>query len=334
MNGHHEDKESPKPRTPFAAPSGRSRVRHRTRGIALVLVLWVLTLLTVMAVGLTTAQRTETALSDNHIAAARFRAAADAAIAFTMLVLSMPPPDTSLMPSPDATVQTWVPSGSPYPWRFAGLDLSIRITNEASRVDLNMVSPEGLSTLLLILGADDETAVSLASAIVDWRDEGDLSLLNGAEDRDYLDAGRQIGAKDAPFVAVEELLQVIGMTPERYRALAEEVSVDLEGVGFDERFASAAGLAAMQGLSIEDAETLVNVRDSPLFEDGTGPRFVDRGGPLYRIEVSEGGRRMEALVESTPGIQPPYQIRWRRFGLSSAPPIPADDGGDGSRDTP
>jgi general secretion pathway protein K len=48
------------------------------RGIALVLVLWVLTLLTVMAVGMTAAQRTETALTENVIAEARFRALSEA----------------------------------------------------------------------------------------------------------------------------------------------------------------------------------------------------------------------------------------------------------------
>jgi general secretion pathway protein K len=300
-------------------------MEKRQHGIALVLVLWVLTLLTVMAVGLTAAQRTETALSENHVSAARFRAAADAAIVYTVLIFGMPPPDAA---EPD--VSTWLPNGTPYPWRFGGLDLSIRIFNEASRIDLNEASPELLSALMSLLGADDDTAVSVASAIVDWRDDNDLKLLNGAEDRDYIDAGRPIGAKDMPFITVEELLQVLGMTSELYRAVAQEVSVDLNGAGFDERFATPIALAAVQGIPLEDAEARVTERDLPLFEDGGGPGFVDRGGPLYRIQVSEsgaggrGGRRMEALVETIPGQQPPYQIRWRRFGLSSIDLFPVN----------
>jgi general secretion pathway protein K len=299
----------------------RPRARHQ-RGIALVLVLWVLTLLTVMAVGLTAAQRTETALSDNHVSGARFRAAADAAIAFTVLVFAMPPPDAI-----DPDVSVWLPNGVAVPWRFGGVDLAIRVFNEGSRIDLNQAPPELLSALLVTLGMEEDPATSLAAAIVDWRDEDDLSLLNGAEDRDYRDAGRTLGAKDAPFVAVEELMQVLGMTPEIYRRLAPEVSVDLDGAGFDERFASAAAIAASQGIPLDDAQLRVVQRDSPLFEDSSGPRFVDRAGPLYRIEVAEaglggGGRRMEALIEATPGQQPPYQVRWRRFGLPGAPPAP------------
>ncbi len=292
----------------------------RQKGIALILVLWVLTLLTVMAVGMTAAQRTETALSENHIAAARFRAVSDAAIAFTALVFAIPPPETT-----DEVIPVWLPNGAAMPWRFGEVDLRIRVFNEASRIDLNVATPELLSALLVALGLEEEPAASLASAIVDWRDENDASLLNGAEDADYLEAGRMIGAKDMPFTLVEELLQVLGMTPEIYRRLAPEVSVDLDGGEFDERFASAAAMAATQGIPLENAQALIAKRDSPLFEDSSGPRFVDRAGPMYRIDVSEvgadgTGRRMEALVEVISGQQPPYQIRWRRFGLPAEPP--------------
>ncbi|NCA71664.1 MAG: general secretion pathway protein GspK [Sphingobacteriia bacterium] len=291
-------------------------MRQHQHGIALVLVLWVLSLLTIMAMGLTTTQRTETALSETHVSAARFRAAADAAIAYAALVLSLPPPDTS---APE--VATWLPNGVAHPWRFDGIDLTVRIFNEASRIDLNQASSETLTGLLGLLGADDDTATALASAILDWRDEDDLNQLNGAEDSDYLQAGRALGAKDAPFVVADELLQVLGMTPELYRRLAPEISVDMEGLSFDERFASPLALAAIQGISLEDATVLVAERDAPLFDDATEAGFVDRGGPLYRIQVTEssqqgGGRGMEALLEIMPGLQPPYRLRWRRLGLS------------------
>lgn len=288
-------------------------MRKPHRGIALVLVLWVLALLTVMAIGLTTAQRTETALSDNHVSAARFRAAADAAIAFTVLLLSMPPPDPT---NPEVAI--WLPNGSAHPWRFGGLDLSIQIFNETSRIDLNSAPFDVLRALLIVLGAEDEAASAVAAAIVDWRDEDDLRTTDGAEDDDYESAGRLIGAKDNPFTMVEELQQVLGMTPDLYRGLAEEVSVDLEGAGFDERFASPAAISALQGIPLGDAQTLVAERDAPLFADGTAPPITERGGPLYRIRVSEAGagRRMESLVEIMPGMEQPYRVRWRRFGLS------------------
>jgi general secretion pathway protein K len=289
-------------------------------------VLWVLTLLTVMAVGITATQRTETALAEGQISAARFRAISDAAIAYTMLVFSIPPRDTT---EPDVVV--WRPNGSEVPWRFAEVDLKIRVFNEASLIDLNTATPELLAALLVSLGVEEDEATRLAAAIADWRDDNDLSLLNGAEDADYEDAGRAFGAKDEPFVVLEELMQVLGMTEDIYRRLSREVSVELDGLEFDNRFASAAATAATEGLSLEQAQARIILRDSPLFDDSREPQPVDRGGPLYRIEVSEAlasgiGRRMEVLVESLPGETPPYQVRWRRFGLAAdSSPLVAPD---------
>jgi general secretion pathway protein K len=47
----------------------------------------------------------------------------------------------------------------------------------------------------------------LVDAILDWRDEDDLHLVNGAEDPDYKAAGLPYGAKDGPFDSLEELQQ-------------------------------------------------------------------------------------------------------------------------------
>ncbi len=303
-----------------------------TSGIALVLVLWVLTLLTVMAVGMTAAQRTETALTENQIADARFRALADAAIAYAIYSFLMPAQDSALMGSGEATAENgpWIPNGAARPWRFAGEGVSIAVSNEQSRINLNQAPPELLTALMVALEVPEDEARALADAIADWRDEDDLHLLNGAEDDDYEAAGRTLGAKDAPFAAVEELQQVLGISPALYRRLAPELSVDSYGNQIDQSFASPAVLAALQGIPLEEAELQVQERDSPVVPDAQGPRAVNRGGPLYRILVqAEGeggkGRRMEALVELTPGQQPPYQVRWRRVGLAGTPPREAVD---------
>ncbi|HYN79170.1 MAG TPA: type II secretion system protein GspK [Lamprocystis sp. (in: g-proteobacteria)] len=303
------------------------------RGIALVLVLWVLTLLTVMAVGMTAAQRTETALTENHIADARFRALTDAAIVYTMFSFLTPPPETTgaelgADAAAGAEDTAWVPNGAPRPLGFDGNALIIAVYNEQSRINLNLAPAPVLSALMVAVGVEEEEAGSIADAIVDWRDEDDLKSLNGAEDPDYEDAGQVAGAKDAPFVAVEELQQVLGVTRELYLRLAPEITVDTENDQVEQSFASAAVLAALQGIPLEEAQLQVQERDNPSVPGGPGPRVVNRGGPLYRIQVKEQGaaataRGMEALVELAPGQTPPYQVRWRRFGLMSGPPSAA-----------
>lgn len=306
---------------------------RRQGGIALVLVMWVLALLTVMALSLTLSQRTESALSENHVAAARFRMLADAAIAYAAWhFIDTAPTDAGLEPGQEETATQWLPDGTPQRWHFAGADLTLTVTNESSRIDLNDADQPLLSNLLKVLGVEDEQATALAAAIVDWRDEDDLTTLDGAEDADYRAAGHAIGAKDEPFATVEELRQVLGMTEEIYRRLAPEVTVDASGESLDEDFASPAVLAASQGISLEEAEEQVAERNQPVVPGAEPARTRNRGGPFYRVQVTrqegEQVQRMDALIELTPAADTPYRVRWRRFGLrSDATPIPRQDQG-------
>ena len=69
-----------------------SGMPRRQKGIALMLVLWVVALLTIIAVGLTASQRTESTLAANQVATVRFRALAEAGINYTVLNLLAQPP--------------------------------------------------------------------------------------------------------------------------------------------------------------------------------------------------------------------------------------------------
>ncbi len=304
-------------------PPAHSRSTAGQRGIALVIVLWVIALLTVMALGLTTTQRTENALSRNQIDAARFRAAAEAALALTALNLMATPMDTVPIE------EIWVPDGSPRPLRFDGIELRISLSNEASRVDLNRAPRDQLAALIEFAqgeeGYDEAARDAVADAIIDWRDQDDLTQLNGAEDGDYEAAGLPYGAGDQPFGSVEELRQVLGMSRDLYRRLAPGLTVDNESGQVEQRFASAAVLAAVQGLTLEDAAQVVLERDQPVVPGAEVLSVGDRGGPLYRIRVMQdtpggGSRQMEALVRVMRDERPPFEVLWRRYGLLAGAP--------------
>lgn len=298
------------------------------RGIALVLVLWVIALLTVMAVALTATQRTETALTGNEIEVIRFRALSDAALSHAVLKLLAPPPLE--METED---EVWIADGSSHRWSFAGETLAISVFNETSRIDLNAAPQARLEALLLALEVQQDLAAALADQIVDWRDEDDSRLLLGAEDADYEAAGRSYGAKDRRFDTVEELQQVLDMTPELYRRMAPALSTDAEAAEVDEALASPLVRAALRGITLEeamegsDARAVQGLAES----EQTGP-FL-RGGPLYRVRVSwlghgQARQTMEALLRLERGASPPYRLLWRRTGLS------ADLGGVAALDSP
>lgn len=102
---------------PCRVMSGRRSVQH---GIALVLVLWVLALLTIIAVGMTMAQRTESTLVGNQLATTHFHALAEAGVSWAILNLLAPPLLT------DEENEVWIPDGAPRSWTFAGETLRIR----------------------------------------------------------------------------------------------------------------------------------------------------------------------------------------------------------------
>ena len=115
----------------------------------------------------------------------------------------------------------WQPNGRAYGWRFDGHDVQVRIIDETGKVDLNQADMSLLSRLMQALGQPADASDVIAAAIVDWRDADNLSQpVGGAEDGDYAAAGRDYGAKDAPFETLAEVEQVLGMTPELYAQLA------------------------------------------------------------------------------------------------------------------
>ncbi|NJO34669.1 MAG: hypothetical protein HC869_17615, partial [Rhodospirillales bacterium] len=87
-------------------------------------------------------------------------------------------------------------------------NLTISIQDEGGKVDLNIGSEDLLRALVLGLGGGE----AAADAILDFRDEDDNRRPAGAERAEYLAAGRPLGPRNGPFLAVEELAGVLALT--------------------------------------------------------------------------------------------------------------------------
>ena len=186
----------------------------RSRGLALVSVLWVLTLLSLIAASFTNTTRTEVNLARNEAESARAEAMADAGVNAAILGLLTNNPQ-----------REWRVDGTVYAWRFENGELRANAWDEGGKIDLNVGSEAILRSLFEAVGVDSDKAAALVDAIVDFRDPNDLRQLNGAEDRDYRDAGLPYGAKDAPFETIDELRQVLGMTPALFDAVEPAVTI-------------------------------------------------------------------------------------------------------------
>jgi general secretion pathway protein K len=265
-----------------------------SRGLALVTVLWVLVLLSLVAASFTATTRTEVNLTRNLIESAQAEALADAGVYRAIHELLSPKSEGILSPqildllklsSDPAPARRWVESelraelgetffpeagdpfidgwrtdGTIYVWPFGGAQVWLSIQDEDGKIDLNAAPDELLQGLFASADLDRDAAAALVDAIVDFRDADDLHRLQGAEDRDYADAGLPWGAKDAPFEAVEELQQVLGMTREIYERVAPAVTVYSRRRGIDPAVAPREALLALQGIGPEQVESFLAAR--------------------------------------------------------------------------
>ena len=140
------------------------------------------------------------------------------------------------------------------------------LQDEAGKVDLNSAQRGLLDALLRASDIEDDRRDALLDAIEDWRDPDSLRRLNGAEDQEYEAAGRTHGAKDATFNTVEELQQVLGVTPRLFKRLRPALTVHSHSAGIDDKVAPPEVLRALL-LSGEDTgrdleEVLARRRDN------------------------------------------------------------------------
>ena len=130
----------------------------------------------------------------------------------------------------------------------------------------------------------------------DFADPDDLRRLNGAEDADYAAAGLPWDAKDAPFAAVEELQQVLGMTPMLYEAVAPALTVHTRQKGIDPKSAPREVLLALPGSGAEAVDEHLAARaEAP---EGAGPTLLGAEGFTARSRQRVYTVRAEAYLES------------------------------------
>jgi len=189
-------------------------ILKRQQGIALIMVLWLLALLTVIAANHAHILRTETRLASNQVAASKARSLAEAGAYHAIMELLVR--DKALR---------WPVNGSVNRIRYDDGTAAIAIRDARGLIDINHAPALLLEAVLAGAGIGEAQRKALVDAILDWRDKDGLRHLNGAEDDDYRRAGLQWAARDGRFSSVEELRYVLGMTNPLFERLAPYLTV-------------------------------------------------------------------------------------------------------------
>ncbi len=187
---------------------------NKHKGLALIVVLWVITLLTIMASSFSLTIQRETAITSGAKEKAVAAAIAEAGINYAILMLLVKDKESR-----------WQAFDSLYEIEYAGTRVRIQIADESGKLNINLATKEQLQQLLDSLNIDESLVDSLSDAIIDWRDKNDLHRLNGAEKQHYIDADLKYEPRNANFKSIEELQMVLGMTAKIYQQLEDLISV-------------------------------------------------------------------------------------------------------------
>ena len=251
------------------------------QGIALVLVLWVLLLLTIITGSFALMARMDRLEAHALLSGTQARLSAEAAINLAVLALRDPDDETRMLAD-----------GRIYETQIDGVLLEVSATDERGKVDINATDELTLATLFTGHGMELQDAELLAAAVMDWRDEDELERVNGAEEDAYLAAGLELGPANRPFMMTEELLQVIGMEYELYRLLEPGITVFSRAAEPDPAFAPVEALMALPDITYEEAMNFVQERNSQIPGESVGTELPNG------IMVMEQGRGVTYSIQA------------------------------------
>ena len=168
--------------------------------MALVLVLWVLSILIIMAGSFALSMRRESSIVAVIKNNAKAMAIAESGIALAETMLLNPNPN-----------KAWRAEGNIYEINASDATIRIRIFSEVGKIDINKADQTLLQNLMTFAPVDTDHQSKLVNAILDWRDADDLVHIDGAEKEEYQQAGLNYQPSNKPFESTEELQLILGM---------------------------------------------------------------------------------------------------------------------------
>jgi general secretion pathway protein K len=269
------------------------------RGIALVVVLWVVALLTVMSMTYSYSTRIEALTVRNALDAMQARYLAETGVQRALWVLAEP-----------TLALRWPADGNNHSIRTEDGMIEISIVDESAFININHAGPDLLDGILRVVGVDSRLRQPIVGAILDWRDPDSIRNASGAEDSDYAAAGLPYGAKDAPFDSVDELNLLLGMSAAVYGKLEPYSTVYGGGSGINAAVAPREVLLANPGTEMDDVESMLAERANTTRET-TNAALPSSG--VYRISVraelpSGAQHTLRTIVRVAAGPDPQFTV--------------------------
>ena len=296
------------------------RSKARAAGIALVLVLWVLVLLTIMAGSFVYSVHGNTKLAANIVGTARAQALADGGVERGVFELLGPPSDPT----------RWMADGQPHTFTLSGVAVRVTLTNESGKIDINLAPVALLAGLLQSVGLQADRASVVAQDIDAWRRGNPVAGLGA------LTSAGDASSQRGKFQSIEALQSVPGITPELFRRLAPLITVYSGQPGVNTAIAPSGVLLAIPGVDPALVRAYVAQRQQYWANRQTVPAFPQASsygnaqtgafiGVRSEVDLPDGAAFIrDAVVQITNRKGAPVSyLAWREGYPTRTQPAPA-----------
>jgi type II secretory pathway component PulK len=201
-----------------------SIITKNEKGIALLLVLWLITLFAVICAEFSSTMHTETVIVRNYKDGEQAYYTAEAGINRTIIELERASKTTRQNIAEDEDEEEpefvyWEPGGGPYVFNIDDYICEVKIEDENNRLGLNAflkkakTNPSLLKSLLNNkVGLEGEERDIVADSLIDWWDKDhNITGINGAENDYYESLEEPYKARNGEIPVIEELLMVRGV---------------------------------------------------------------------------------------------------------------------------
>jgi general secretion pathway protein K len=259
----------------------------KPNGVAMVMVLWVMAILSVMVMEFSFAMRTEVHITRNFKEELQLYAIAEGGMqrAIAEMIYKQDPRVQQMRKTVKEEMppekREWVADGRPYLLSYDQGKCDIRVMNEEGKININLISEAGLRRIMRNIGLEDEARDIVVDSIMDWRDPDDFYRINGAENDYYRSLPEPYDCKNGPLDAIEELLLVKGVTPDLFygrrgpkkegekperSGLKDIFSLYSSGEQIDINSAAAPALRLALGIPGEVSRLIVKAREEKGFD--------------------------------------------------------------------
>ncbi len=245
------------------------------KGIALLMVLWIVVILMVIVLSFTFMTRTETRSALFYSEGAERRFLAEAGVARGIAEMFNRGFYKNQPGTLEGTEIVRV-DGTANRGRLGNDYYIYDIIDESGKLNVNLLTDTSgiiLNNMLVNLGVPREQADIIVDSVLDWMDGDDLHKAHGAESDYYMSLPNPYKARNDKFETIEELLLVKGITPQilygngKTPGLSELLTVYSKTGAINVNSAPRAVLAALPGMTPEMADQIITLRRSEEIKD-------------------------------------------------------------------